>query len=114
VGWHVPSYTEWNIMINYLGGAGVAGGELKENGTGHWLSPNTGATNGSGFTALPGGIRSWNGTYYSAGNMGYWWSSSMTAGQGASHIYLSSGTGEVTWQNNSAQHAFSVRCIRDF
>jgi uncharacterized protein (TIGR02145 family) len=52
-GWHLSTSTEWNIMVNYLGGSNVAGTKLKEAGTVHWDSPNT-ATNESGFTALPG------------------------------------------------------------
>jgi uncharacterized protein (TIGR02145 family) len=113
-GWHIPSYTEWNTMLTFLGGTSVAGDKLKEKGTVNWPAPNTAATNESGFTALPGGIRSWSGGYASFGSMGYWWSATMPVGQGVFHIYLSSGTSSVSWQNNSAQHAFSVRCIRDF
>lgn len=56
-GWHVPTDAEWQILMDYLGGEILAGGKLKETGTSHWASPNTGATNESGFTARPGGIR---------------------------------------------------------
>ena len=55
-GWHLPTDAEWTTLTDYLGGKNVAGGKLKETGTEHWFSPNTGATNESGFTALPGGI----------------------------------------------------------
>jgi uncharacterized protein (TIGR02145 family) len=46
--------------------------------------------------------------------MAYFWSSTILPGQLASHVYIPSGTGGIYWQNNSAQHAFSVRCLRDF
>lgn len=61
-GWHVPSLNEYKTMITYLGGDTIAGGKLKETGITHWASSNTGATNESGFTALPSGYR---------GSMGY-------------------------------------------
>ncbi len=54
-GWHVPSDAEWQTLVDYLGGDAVAGGKLKETGFLHWSTPNTGTTNESGFTALPGG-----------------------------------------------------------
>ncbi|MBA7544886.1 hypothetical protein ES705_37247 [subsurface metagenome] len=74
-GWHVPTDAEWTTLTDYLGGASVAGGKLKETGTAHWSYPNTGATNESGFTALPGGGRSLNGTFGYVGSSGGWWSS---------------------------------------
>ena len=69
-GWHIPSDTEWNSIINFLdpnanGGLtvpNVAGSAMKETGTTHWFSPNTGATNSSGFTGLPGGYRFFDGS----------------------------------------------------
>jgi uncharacterized protein (TIGR02145 family) len=56
-GWHVPSAVEWQTLSYYLGGNSIAGGKLKETGTTHWLSPNTGATNESGFSAIGSGFR---------------------------------------------------------
>lgn len=74
-GWHVPSDNEWTTLITYLGGENVAGGKLKA-GTADWGSPNIGATNESGFTALPGGVCYADGDYSGIGGDGFWWSSS--------------------------------------
>ncbi len=74
-GWHVPTDEEWNELLKYIRESGSAGGALKEAGTSHWRSPNTGATNESGFTALPGGYRSYNGTFNLLRARSYWWSS---------------------------------------
>ncbi len=77
-GWHVPSgddtSSELKTLIDFLGGLDVAGGKMKETGTTHWFSPNTGATNESGFTGLPGGARTGFGTFFYLGEDGYWWS----------------------------------------
>lgn len=59
-GWHMPTSTEWTTLRTYLGGQTVAGGKMKETGTSHWTTPNTGADNSSGFTALPAGQRQIN------------------------------------------------------
>ncbi|MGB7568216.1 MAG: FISUMP domain-containing protein, partial [Chitinivibrionales bacterium] len=79
-GWHVPTDSEWTVLFTYLGSdtLGNAGGKLKEAGTLHWLSPNTNATNESGFSALPGGFRVPLSSYSIFNNMstdGVWWSS---------------------------------------
>jgi len=64
-GWHIANYADMAILDNYLGGLEVAGGKIKEAGTTHWSSPNTGADNSSNFTGLPGGYRNYNGAYFS-------------------------------------------------
>ena len=74
-GWHIATDAEWTTLINYLGGESVAGGKLKEIGLAHWASTNTGATNETGFSAVPGGCRDYHGTFYDIGGYGYWWSS---------------------------------------
>lgn len=71
-GWHVPTDTEWNTLANFAGGQMVAGGKLKETGFAHWSSPNAGATNEFGFTALPGGCRNVNGASIGIGITSYW------------------------------------------
>jgi uncharacterized protein (TIGR02145 family) len=74
VGWHIPTDDEWRVLSDYLGGEAIAGGKLKETGTAHW-NPNAGATNASGFTAIPGGMRGNGGYFFDLGyNGGYWWS----------------------------------------
>jgi uncharacterized protein (TIGR02145 family) len=72
-GWHMPSDAEWTTLTTWLGGESISGGKLKETGTSHWLSPNTGATNTSGFTAIPGGYR--GGAFGDIDSYGTWWSS---------------------------------------
>ena len=115
IGWHVPTDEEMTTLTTYLGGESIAGGKLKESGTTHWNTPNTGATNETGFTALPGGYRGFlDGTYYSVGNGGYWWSSTEGNASKAWCRYLSSSSSEVISSNNWKGFGFSVRCIRDF
>jgi len=77
-GWHVPSDVEWTKLTNYLGSENIAGGKLKESGFNHWKSPNTGATNETYFSALPGGVRlnSPDALFDKLGEMGGWWTTS--------------------------------------
>jgi uncharacterized protein (TIGR02145 family) len=112
-GWHVPSDAEWTTLTTFLGGESVAGGKLKEIGTSHWLSPNTGATNETGFTAIPGGYRNNGGTFGGIGRDGYLWSSSMVSSSLAWYRYLGN-TGSSVFRNNDGKVGFSVRCLRDF
>ena len=112
-GWHVPSDAEWTQLTDYLGGASVAGGKLKETGTTHWNSPNTGATNESGFTALPGGYRYYNGSFNFIGYYGFWWSSTENGATDAwrRDLYYN---GAYFYRNNfNKKYGFSVRCVRD-
>lgn len=112
-GWHLPSDAEWTELTDYLGGESVAGGKLKEIGTTHWNSPNTGATNETAFTALPGGYRYGDGTFYDIGYYGNWWSA--TEGNATIAWYRSmsgssSGVGRYYYYK---ELGFSVRCVRD-
>jgi len=112
-GWHVPTDDEWTTLTNHLGGAGVAGEKLKETGTNHWNSPNTGATNESGFTALPGGYRTNNGNYYVLGTYGYFWSATESSSSTAWYRILNYGDSDVGRVSQLKRFGFSVRCVRD-
>ncbi|HOG37272.1 MAG TPA: FISUMP domain-containing protein, partial [Paludibacteraceae bacterium] len=112
-GWHVPTDAEWATLTTYLGGGSVAGGKLKETGTTHWASPNTGATNETGFTALPGGNRDYHGAFYGIGYYGSWWSASERGTYTAWYrnmLYFDSNVGR---SNYDKEVGFSVRCVRD-
>jgi len=112
-GWHVPTDAEWTVLTDYLGGASVAGGKMKEVGTTSWKSPNTEATNTSLFSALPGGYRSSIGDYYDIGFGGNWWSSSEYNTGTAWNRHLNNGTGIAYRDGNDKGDGFSVRCLRD-
>jgi uncharacterized protein (TIGR02145 family) len=79
---------------------------------GGWLSPNTGATNSSGFSAGPGGLRIDGGAFYGVGYVGYWWSSSLS-GANAWYRLLNYGYGNILRDNDYRPYGFSVRCLRD-
>lgn len=111
-GWHVPSDAEWTVLTTYLGGEDVAGGKLKETGTIHWTTPNTGATNSSGFTALPGGCRYVYGTFFYIGNNGYWWSSTESSTL-AWFRYLTYGSSLADYYDAGKRTGFSVRCVKN-
>ncbi len=111
-GWHVPSDAEWTTLENYLGDSSVAGGKLKSTSN-LWNTPNTGATNESGFFGLPGGNRLVNGTYNFIGYYGDWWSSTenSTTFVWSRGLYYYYG---LSYRNSGyKQGGFSVRCIRD-
>jgi uncharacterized protein (TIGR02145 family) len=113
-GWHVPTDSEWSVLTTYLGGDAVAGGKLKEMGTentdlhppqtGAWYPPNTGATNETGFSALPGGCSS-----CMIGDMGFWW----TATGGVCRAMVCDST-DVRRFSLPMSTCCSIRCVRDY
>jgi len=112
-GWHVASDAEWNVLINFAGGSSVAGGKLKESGYLHWQSPNTGATNETGFTALPGGARSAGGPFSGKSNYANWWTSTPYSPMHAipKTMYYNYSKVDGPWVNK--ENGLYVRCIRD-
>lgn len=114
IGWHVPSDSEWTILINYLGGDSLAGGAMKESGTSHWSSPNTGASNSSYFYAMPSGSRNGNlGTFVGLKDNCFWWSSTQSDATDSwcRIIYYSSK--HIYRENLKKSYGLSVRCVKD-
>ena len=113
-GCHIPSDAEWTILTTYLGGENVASGKLKEVGTNHWNFPNTGATNESGFTALPGGFRDhYLGAFYNLGiHGGFWSSTEFDPPDSWDRNLFYNETAVHRWSNYKG-NGFSVRFIKD-
>lgn len=124
-GWHLPINSEWEQLINYLGGDAIAGGKLKSKHG--WNSPNKGASNSVGFSAFPGGER-WYGdtlitscsgdtlincqTYDNLGNRSFWWGSYITFRNVASHIGVFYDSARIHWSASNAKACY-VRCVKD-
>ncbi len=121
-GWHVADTADWNTLIgalsnnpNFTGGShATVGGKLKETDTAHWKAPNTGATNSSGFIALPAGYRNFDGNFNYLGSNAYFWSSTAFGSSSNAYYqnlyYNSAGIGRI---NYSKLLGFSVVCVRD-
>jgi len=121
-GWHIPSDEEWQTLVDYLGGALVAGGKMKTTGTieegdGLWHNPDfdhTDATNESGFSALPSGIRGYTSdTFTFLGYSGIFWSSTEYGSDLAWLLTLNYGHSKVYYYSYSMQEGYSVRCVMD-
>lgn len=112
-GWHVSSDAEWTTMETYLGGLTAAGAKLKETGTDHWMTPNTGATNETGFTALPGGIRAKDGSFVQSGETANFWSNTTASNQAAWYRIMAYSTPEITRADTSVNFGLSVRLVKD-
>jgi uncharacterized protein (TIGR02145 family) len=112
-GWHVATHNDWTILADFLGGEDVVGGKLKETGGVRWNSPNNSATNDYWFTAIPGGLRSLDGTFSYFGGGAYWWTSTVYDGANAwaRNIYWN-GTA-VGREHIGYVHGLSVRCVKD-
>lgn len=112
-GWHVPSDAEWSTLINFLGGEDVAGGPLKAITTAQWSAPNAGATNDSGFSAVPAGYLYDNSTYHSLGNVTHWWSSTESNAGSAWDRYVTYKDGKALKGEYSKQVFYSCRCVKN-
>lgn len=114
-GWYIlhNHMAEWDALFKYLGGYDVAGGKMKESGTVHWNPPNTGATNQSGFTALPGGWRYYmDGSFADLDLRASFWSSTSTSSNMNGRMYLITYDSEEVFSHvYDKKNGLSIRCV---
>ena len=117
LGWHVPTAEEWETLINSLGSPSDVGGYLKESGTSHWNSPNEGAVNSTGFTALPGGRHNTyggaQGGFVDIGEAGFWWTSSREGTLNPHNISIEHSSKAITAGYGWSTCGYSIRCVKD-
>ena len=111
-GWHVPTDSEWWAMAALIDSDSVFGGYLKETGTSHWSSPNVGATDAYGFTALPAGLIIYN-SFASMGNNTFFWTATSEGNSSVYAIYLNSSNSEFNISSYGGATGFSARCVKD-
>jgi len=110
VGWHIPTDTEWTTLITYLGGESVAGGKMKS--TSGWYNNGNGS-NSSGFTALPGGYRDYNGNFSNLAHSAFFWSSSRSGASRAWSRSLDYDYESAGRYGSDKSDGFSCRCLQD-
>jgi uncharacterized protein (TIGR02145 family) len=111
IGWKVPSNSDWDTLITFLGGNRVAGGKLKARL--HWADPNTGATNAVGFHALPKGCYGINGSFNGIGRNAYWWSSSENGELSAWGREIGFNEVDVFVGHGDKRDGLSIRCLKE-
>jgi uncharacterized protein (TIGR02145 family) len=110
-GWHVPTDLEWTVLEEFLGGSSIAGGRMKTvNG---WNSPNTGATNSSGFSGISSGNRREDGLFPTVGYIAIWWTSTEFSSTAAKFKHLYYNNSFLNSGNNHKEAGSSVRCIKN-
>lgn len=112
-GWHIPSDIEWSTLTTYLGGESVSGSKLKEAGTSHWQISNTGATNETGFTSIPGGFRDREGNWGGIGWSGSFWTATERDATNAWRRQMDKTSLAVDKNNDMKYDGSSVRCVKD-
>jgi len=112
-GWYLPSNAEWMILSDSLGGNSVSGGKMKETGTTHWSAPNTGATNSSGLTVLPGGDRHYVGTFVLLEDHAFFWTSGESSSTHASYFELKYNSAAIFPSSHYKEFGFSIRCLKE-
>jgi uncharacterized protein (TIGR02145 family) len=114
-GWHIPSDQEWQTLVSHLGPTNP-GGKAKAVGTSHWFPPNLGATNESGFSGLPAGVRPPIGSFTNRGEIVFFWTTTVAIPPPVVHLWLRGlGYAETEFRHQMVplQMGLSVRCVMD-
>ncbi len=109
-GWHLPNDSEWDILVDYLGGSSIAGNKMKS--TSGWYNNGNG-TDEVSFSVLPGGYRYYDGDFNSLGSYGYWWSATALGSTTAWYRRLDYNNTVVNRNDGDKGYGFSVRCVLD-
>jgi uncharacterized protein (TIGR02145 family) len=112
--WHVPGDAEWTALTQLLGGEKIAGGKLKESGYDYWVSPNVAASNETGFSGIPGGVRYSDGIFHDFGFGSYYWTSTESSAGRYWFRYMDYEYSDLFRFNNTGSIGFSIRCVRDY
>ena len=111
--WHVASDNEWMLLTNYFSGINTAGGKLKASKTNYWQAPNVGATNIRGFSALPGGYRDFDGSFYLIGYQSFFWSNTKNNDEYAWGRTMYNSNAGVNRYYYEMSLGASIRCLKD-
>lgn len=111
VGWHIPSDSEWTVLSTYLGGELIAGGKIKE--TKGWNFPNISASNSSGFSAIPSGLRHFEGHFKDFGDIATWWSSTKSSSDSYWIRSANFNSEALTRVGHYGKRGIAVRCVKD-
>lgn len=112
-GWHVPTDQEWSVLTAFIGGEDVAGGKMKESRRSLWRTPNEAATNSSGFSALPGGLRGIDGNFIFGRESAYFWTSTEHSPSFAWYRVLNYHAATAVRSGEEKIDGMSVRCVQD-
>ncbi len=112
-GWHIPVREDWQKLMEFLSDTIDGGNSLKIKGSQHWPPSDNSADNSTGFSALPSGIRYFEGTFSSVNSFTSFWSGTETGQKMLWYISLYSGNSGVSLRQISKKYGFSVRCVKD-
>jgi uncharacterized protein (TIGR02145 family) len=119
-GWHVPTDSDWNKLVKSIhSAADTTGTETQSSSAGTLMKKSdvlwrtNSGTNTSGFSALPGGYRDFDGSFFDIRNIAFFWSATESDNINAWYRNLNRNDGDVYRNNYYKSVGATVRCLRD-